>query len=151
MVASVTTMARTPFISHYWTPLDNLNYWTGFIVCLSNIESAVGMIASSVPPIRKLWKRGTPETTPIPNPKSLVTFGSTPIRAKPAGKKFRNPTDQGISFTSVHAGGDWTRIQELDSDTSVSRDREEITGIRAEYTYEVEMTRLSSIGEAKCP
>lgn len=142
-VASVTTMVRTPFISHYWTPLVDLNYWTGYIVFLSNIESAVGLIASSVPPMRKLF-RGKPaeaSSGATPDHKSLVTFGSAPVRAD---KKFRNPTDQGMSFTSVHAG-DWTRLHDRDSDAS----REDIAGIRAEYTYEVEMTRLSSVAETK--
>ncbi|KUI70897.1 hypothetical protein VM1G_05785 [Cytospora mali] len=141
-IASVTTMVRTPFISHYWTPSDNLDYWTGYIVFLSNIESAVGLIASSVPPIRKLFKRKSTEPSDgVVDHKSLVTFGSTPVRA---AQRFRNPTDQGMSFASVHAG-DWTRLQDRDSDTS----REEINGIRAEYSYDVEMSRLSSVMEAK--
>ncbi|ROW07791.1 hypothetical protein VMCG_03345 [Cytospora schulzeri] len=143
-IASVTTMARTPFISHYWTPYVDLNYWTGYIVFLSNIESAVGLIASSVPPMRKLFKGKPAESSSgahTPDHKSLVTFGSAPVRPD---KRFRNPTDQGMSFTSVHAG-DWTRLHDRDSDTS----RENIAGIRAEYTYDVEMTRLSNVSEAK--
>ena len=48
-----------------------------------------------------------------------------------------------MSFTTVHAGNDWTRLEDRDSDTS----REDITGIRAEYTYEVEMSRLSKVSE----
>lgn len=75
----------------------------------------------------------------------MVTFGHVPVRPKGVGKRFLNPTDQGMSFASVHAGGDWARLQDRDSDTS----REEINGIRAEYTYEVEMRRLSNISEMK--
>lgn len=99
-----------------------------------------------MPPIRKLFKRNAEEASggaPTPDHKSLVTFGSAPVRPE-NNKRFRNPTDQGMSFTSVHAG-DWTRLGDRDSDTS----REDIAGIRAEYTYEVEMTRLSNVVEGK--
>lgn len=103
----------------------------------------MGLIASSVPPIRKLFKGKPAESSggATPDHKSLVTFGSAPVRPD---KRFRNPTDQGMSFSSVHAG-DWTRLQDRDSDAS----REDIAGIRAEYTYEVEMTRLASVAETK--
>lgn len=104
----------------------------------------MGLIASSVPPIRKLFKRKPADGSgaQTPDHKSLVTFGSAPVRAD--NKRFRNPTDQGMSFTSVHAG-DWTRLGDRDSDTS----REDIAGIRTEHTYEVEMTRLSEVVEGK--
>lgn len=93
--------------------------------------------------MRKLFNRGRSTSGPVENSKSLVTIGSAPVRANGGGKKFRNPTDQGMSFTTVHAGNDWTRLEDRDSDTS----REDITGIRAEYTYEVEMSRLSKVSE----
>lgn len=144
-------MIRAPYIQHYWTPLDNLNYWTGYIVLLSNIESAIGLITSSVPALRKLkgillGSKSTPE--PASNkPKSLVTFGSLPVRNnQPASAmRFRNPTDQGVSFSTVHAG-DWTRLGDGDSDAdSSARDREaNVEGIRAEYSYQVELTSLPS-------
>lgn len=92
--------------------------------------------------MRKLFKKGA-SSAPSNNSKSLVTIGSAPVRANGNGKKFRNPTDQGISFTTVHAGNDWTRLEDRDSEHS----REDINGIRAEYTYEVEMSRLSKVSE----
>ncbi|POS71963.1 hypothetical protein DHEL01_v209642 [Diaporthe helianthi] len=143
-VASLTTMARAPFIQHYWTPLDNLNYWTGYIVLLSNCESAIGLIASSIPSINKFIYRKTtlahkPPQGIKPDRKSLVTFGSAPVRPKGSGKRFMNPTDQGTSFASVHAR-DWARLQDQESDTS----RDEVGGIRAEYTYQVELSKINT-------
>lgn len=142
-------MIRAPYIQHYWTPLDNLNYWTGYIVLLSNIETAIGLITSSVPALRKLKSilLGTDTSTDAKlasKPKSLVTFGSLPVRNQSA-MRFRNPTDQGVSFTSVHAR-DWTRLGDGDSDGSAARLRQEqeedIDGIRAEYSYQVELTKI---------
>ncbi|KAI3399779.1 hypothetical protein diail_5575 [Diaporthe ilicicola] len=141
-VASLTTMARAPFIEHYWTPLDNLNYWTGYIVLLSNVESAIGLIASSIPSINKfIYRRMTlAHNSPAalqPQRKSLVTFGSAPVRPKGSSKRFLNPTDQGMSFASVHTG-EWARLQDRDSDTS----RDDVNGIRTEFTYQVELSQI---------
>lgn len=155
--ASITTMIRAPFIQHYWTPLDNLNYWTGYIVLLSNIESAIGCITSSVPAVRKLKGRSTgahkaPRSDPTPlggahpgDHKSLVTFGSLPARNNtPSAMRFRNPTDQGVNFSSVHTSRDWTRLGDADSEGTAHDDEPEFGGIRAEYSYQVELIQLNS-------
>lgn len=153
--ASITTMIRAPFIQHYWTPLDNLNYWTGYIVLLSNVESAIGCITSSVPALRKLKRSMKPQRGSLPTPlggggganpehKSLVTFGSLPARNAPSAMRFRNPTDQGVNFSSVHTSRDWTRLGDADSESTAHYDEPELGGIRAEYSYQVELTQLSS-------
>lgn len=150
-------MIRSPFINHYFTPLDNLNYWTGYIVLLSNIESAIGCVTSSVPALRKLKRRSGKAShgsgTPTPNGglgghapehKSLVTFGSLPARGGGAASamRFRNPTDQGVNFSTVHTRSDWTRLGDGDSDATVHSSEPEFEGIRAEYSYQVELTEM---------
>jgi hypothetical protein len=116
--------------------------WTGYIVLLSNVESAIGLISSSIPSMNKFTYRKTnlahkPPPGLKPERKSLVTFGSAPVRPKRSSKRFLNPTDQGTSFASVHAG-DWARLQDQESDTS----RDEVGEIRAEYTYQVELSEM---------
>lgn len=169
--ASIATMIRAPYIQHYWTPTDNLDYWTGYIVLLSNVESAIGCIASSAPAFRKFGRSrknnhpsgGSSSQGPA-RPKSLVTFGSLPVRNNnySSSKLFHNPTDQGVSFASVQAGGQgnkWNRLPDgsttdATSDCSSSSRDEDLeangagagtgAGIRAEYTYEVELSHIKS-------
>lgn len=144
------TMIRVPYIQHYWTPTDNLDYWTGYIVLLSNLESAIGCIASSVPAFYKFgrWTKA-PNSNKARSPqapggqKSLITIGSLPVRNYSAARMFRNPTDQGVSFASVQAGN-WNRLPDgTDSSADIREEEDtEFDGIRAEYTYEVELTQL---------
>jgi hypothetical protein len=56
---------------------------------------------------------------------------------------FRNPTDTGLSFATVHAkGGDWERLQDGDSDKGNLLDQtNDGTRIRADYTYSVELSQ----------
>lgn len=151
-------MIRAPYIQHYWTPTDNLDYWTGYIVLLSNLESAIGCIASSAPAFRKFGRsrKGTDKLRSSQDAgaaagggrqKSLITFGSLPVRNYSSTKLFRNPTDQGVSFASVQAGqGNWNRLPDGADTSDCTRDDEEaeLSGIRAEYTYEVELTNIKS-------
>lgn len=67
------------------------------------------------------------------------------------GKGFGNPTDQGVSFVTVHASvnHDWTRLQEAESNTSEEETGMGSGGIRAEYSYSVEMSRLPNAGTPK--
>lgn len=143
-----------PVVIRQAHPSDRIAFpadYTGFIVLLSNIESAIGLIASSIPTLRKLIIRkargGSDKGAVGSGPKSLVTFGSAPVQRKGG---FRNPTDQGMTFATVHASAnrDWTRLRDGDSDTTaeealVGHGGGGGGGIRAEYTYEVEMSRLS--------
>jgi hypothetical protein len=56
---------------------------------------------------------------------------------------FRNPTDTGLSFATVHAKGDWERLQDGDSDKGnlLEDNAESKRGIRADYTYSVELSQ----------
>lgn len=161
-------MIRAPYIESYWTPTDNLQCkssfsptpisheiqltrlshkdWTGFIVLWSNIESAIGLIACSIPSLRALLMQTIKKPSTL-EPTSLVTIGGGREGAGSRSKGFRNPTDQGISFVSVHASAnrDWTRLQDGDSDSAGEESQVRgIGGIRAEYTYNVEISRLKA-------
>ncbi|KAH8671571.1 hypothetical protein BX600DRAFT_459305 [Xylariales sp. PMI_506] len=181
-LASIMTICRAPFIQHYADPTDNLMYYVGFIMLFSNVETAIGCIATSVPTLRLLFVRGREGTesgikTPDPirgvGGKSFVTFGGTPVSAldnggiggnnennnnnnnnhlKSGGRStrhiFRNPTDTGLTFTTVHAkggggGGDWELLQDGDSDKGglLEETVRHHNGIRADYSYTVELTQ----------
>ncbi|KAB8292962.1 hypothetical protein EYC80_007326 [Monilinia laxa] len=144
--ASISTMIRAPYIERYHNPTDNLLYYTGFIVLLSNIETAIGCIASSVPTFARFLRRNHPKdsfrSTPH-GPKDLVTFGSAPIsgRQNSKARAFRNPTDTGITFATVHAhkDGDWSRLH--DGDSEHNAELRTVDGIRTDYTYQVELSK----------
>ncbi|KAI0886610.1 uncharacterized protein GGS22DRAFT_199015 [Annulohypoxylon maeteangense] len=133
--ASVCTMVRVPYVKYYMD--DDLIYWLANLVLWSNIETAVGLIAGSVPILQKLIMRHFRKYNPSPTPNSvgLVTFGSAPIKSRNR-RVFSNPTDIGFSVTTVqtnHHPHDWERLED---DSSSGR-------IRADFTYEVETSQAS--------
>ncbi|KUI70258.1 hypothetical protein VM1G_05934 [Cytospora mali] len=162
-LASISTIARAPFISHYEHPHDNLKYYIGFIVLFSNIESGIGCIATSLPAIRKLYMRlakkevsesDSPGNTPKDDTdKTLVTIGgggSSPFSSRGRKSKvvFTNPTDRGVSLVTVQANsrgdGDWERLGDEEDEIPLSpyqdgRHSKPLGGIRADYTYSVEV------------
>jgi hypothetical protein len=115
----------------------------GNIVLWSNIESAIGLVAGSIPSLRRLIRRngnateiersgtGMPGRTP---PVGLGTFGSVPSgRRGGRSHSYKNPTDAGLSVTTIRGdGGDWRRLQ----DEMSYKENE----IHTNHTYEVELT-----------
>ncbi|KAH8661972.1 hypothetical protein BX600DRAFT_437403 [Xylariales sp. PMI_506] len=144
--ASISTMIRTPYIEYYRDPTNDLVYHIGNIVLWSNVETAIGLVAGSLPSLRRLImskvKKNSSENSTNQKPMGLVTFGgslpNTDRRSR--NRTFKNNTDLGVTVATVHAhgDGDWKRLHD-DSDQS-----ESMTGIRAEYTYEVEMSKRSN-------
>jgi hypothetical protein len=115
----------------------------GNIVLWSNVESAIGLVAGSMPSLRRLilsrvQRQPTDHSGLNQKPHDLVTFGSTPMNngRKSRNRTFRNPTDGGVSTATVHAhgDGDWRRLKDE------SGGEESIQGIRTHYTYEVAMS-----------
>jgi len=58
---------------------------------------------------------------------------------KGGNRSYRNPTDLGISMATVQSrgDGDWSRLQDESFD---KEDVENLKGIRADYTYEVDLS-----------
>ncbi|KAI0114180.1 hypothetical protein F4776DRAFT_638489 [Hypoxylon sp. NC0597] len=134
--ASVCTIMRAPYVKYY---ADNeILYWIAHIVLWGDIEVGVGLIAGSIPVMQKLIMRRIRKqnSCPSPGPLDLVTFGSAPVKGRNDRRIFTNPTDVGFNITTVHATHphDWERLE----DESSSR-----RCIRADYTYEVELTHSS--------
>ncbi|RYP27266.1 hypothetical protein DL768_011252 [Monosporascus sp. mg162] len=54
VLASVACVARIPYLSYY-TKTENVLYGVGYVILWSAVESAVGIIAGSLPSLRKLF------------------------------------------------------------------------------------------------
>ncbi|QSZ31439.1 hypothetical protein DSL72_001004 [Monilinia vaccinii-corymbosi] len=143
-VASICTIIRIPYIKHNRNPKDNLLYYTGFIVLLSNTETAIGCVASSIPAFRHLLRRQKPK-----NASSSALHGTHDAAAQGSGGRqnskvrvFCHPTDIGMTLASVRAHGDeeWTRLNGPDSDHSSDLSTGGV--IRSDYTYQVELSKL---------
>ncbi|OTA76412.1 hypothetical protein M434DRAFT_38854 [Hypoxylon sp. CO27-5] len=134
--ASVCTMIRASYTNYYSDP--EILYWIAHIVLWGNIEVGVGLTAGSIPVMQKLIMRRVRKqnSCPSPGPLGLVTFGSAPVKDRINRRVFTNPTDVGFTITTVHATHphDWERLE----DESNSRGC-----IRADYTYEVELSHSS--------
>ncbi|KAK2029944.1 hypothetical protein LX32DRAFT_638591 [Colletotrichum zoysiae] len=142
--ASICTMIRTPYIDNYNRPLDDFAYHIANIPLWSNIETAVGIVAGSLPALRQLVTRhaatqasskGTGGSSGLhPASAALVTIGGSGAANKSKGRKGLKS-----NFDVDDAEqGDWTR---LDEDTASDKESTvPIRGIRKETTYEVEMS-----------
>lgn len=170
--ASVATIARAPFISHYSNPTDNLlckssstsppnkrqclahtfspAVWVGFIVLFSNVELGIGCIASSLPSIRHLFNQVTGRETSQKSTgyNSSGANGSAGARSR----QFHNPTDAGQTHATVRvSGGDWVRLHDGDSDKGTLlpgkgvQNKQSMGGIRMDYTYAVESVELEPV------
>lgn len=157
--AGISTIIRTPYIRYYRTPTDNLvcmyhqlQYGksllttnaldhVGNIVLWSNIETTIGLVAGSIPTLRRLFMRSTDKTTGYSGSgmpavgtggNELRTIGGGGRRTK--NRSFKNPTDPGVSVATVHArkDNDWRRL----GDYSQSDQEHQI---RKDRSYKVEM------------
>ncbi|PSR79899.1 hypothetical protein BD289DRAFT_374923 [Coniella lustricola] len=156
-MASLTTIARAPFISRYRMPNDNLMYYIGYIVLLSCLETGIGCIAASLPSVRSFCIRVSGLDTQnssrdsTPRVKSLITIGGGGgggNSARAHHRVFSNPTDRGTTTTHIDGGtGDWERLsdQEHDKGAANKQDQREI---RADYTYTVELETIGGSSAA---
>lgn len=122
-------------------------YYCGYMVLFSNVEMGIGLFASSLPAIRRLYLLSIrPERSqgssqpPVINHDGLVTIGGGGAKknAKAMARTtvlsvFSHPADRGHSETRVDSGrGSWERLTDGGSDNGSKT-------IRAEYSDTVEM------------
>ncbi|EFQ25390.1 hypothetical protein CGRA01v4_02644 [Colletotrichum graminicola] len=142
--ASICTMIRTPYIDNYNRPLDDFAYHIGNIPLWSNVETAVGIVAGSLPALRQLVTRhvasqsatkGTSGSSGLaPSSAALVTIGGSGGTNK---SKARKGMKSNFEVDDAEHG-DWTR---LDEDTASDKESTvPIRGIRKETSYAVEMS-----------
>lgn len=111
-------------------------------------------MASSFPSLRRFYRRlqnkevgGDGGLTP--NTDDIITFGAGGSSkdglgrgSRSARNGFRNPTDVGISLATVQGRShkdNWERLHDGDSDKSDLLRLGSVKGIRAQYTYTVEI------------
>lgn len=124
------------------------------IAFTSLIESSIGIMASSFPSLRRFYRRLLKKDVGddgglTPNTDDIITFGASGPSKDGMGRgprssrnKFHNPTDMGISLTTVQGRSHkdkWERLNDGDSDKSNLLRMESVKGIRAQYTYTVEI------------
>ncbi|KXH60997.1 hypothetical protein CSAL01_06673 [Colletotrichum salicis] len=138
--ASVSTMIRTPYIDHYNRPLDDLAFHIASIPLWSNVETAIGFIAGSLPALRQFFlHRRSPRPTTLgqtdashglhPGSVGLVTIGGSGVTSKSKIRK-------GTNYEDDEAGqGDWTRLDE--DSVSEKGSTAPVRGIRKDMTFEV--------------
>ncbi|CAH0046321.1 unnamed protein product [Clonostachys solani] len=124
-LASVTTIARIPFLKAYREPEDNFLYQIGYVIILSLAECGIGLIAGSLPMARRLvrkWRGKDDETTETSRltPLSFMTFGdsgrsrrNTIVSLGPRGRN-GNPAT-GISQATVRAAQPSEAWEKLES------------------------------------
>ena len=116
----------------------------GNIILWSNIETAIGLVAGSLPTLRRVVKRARATSKPSSSNPNSIPFGTPgPSRSKNKNRDFKNPTDLGVSIATVHTvrgDGDWRKLQDEGFETFGAGEQGH-GGIRTDYTYEVELTR----------
>lgn len=119
------------------------------IVLCSHIETGIGLIAPSLPHLRRLvmlQKAKARQDAPRPPPSTddIVTIGRLPRSRtyRLALGFFRNPTDVGINLTTIQAKAEgsqaWKSTRGDASDDGELLERHDGKGIRTDYSYAVE-------------
>lgn len=156
-------MIRTPYIDNYNRPFDDLACWfrprnligiskpadpsphavhIANIPLWSNVETAIGLIAGSLPALRQFFAhhrspgattRGTEGSRGLhPGSAALVTIGGS------GGSKLRERKGLKSNFEVDEAEqGDWTRLEDNGSDKESTVP---IRDTQRDMTFEVEMT-----------
>ncbi|KAI1653393.1 hypothetical protein F4813DRAFT_393708 [Daldinia decipiens] len=137
LLASVCTVIRVSDIKQFTG--DGIHFWTLRTVLWSNIETAIGIIAGSMPVLQKIFLSQPKTREPITSSKApgSAPSHSAPIKSQSNREDFSNPFDTGCNITTVSASRrsrDWDRM----------KGRFNLPFIRAEYTYEVTRSGFSA-------
>ncbi|KAI2776151.1 hypothetical protein F4815DRAFT_503750 [Daldinia loculata] len=136
LLASVCTVIRVSDIQKVTS--DGKYFWTLRTVLWSNIETAIGIIAGSMPVLQKIVLSHPRKRESITSSKAPGSAPSHSAPRKPQSNRedFGNPFDVGCNITTVCASRrsrDWDRMEKGDN----------LPFIRAEYTYEVTRSDFS--------
>ncbi|KAI0843576.1 hypothetical protein F5Y06DRAFT_255294 [Hypoxylon sp. FL0890] len=118
-LAGVCAIIRLPYLKYYLIEQDQLFYFAN-IIMWSSIENGIGIIAASLPPIRKLFRYyGTTKDKKSSHERAgaIETIGGTPLSKNHVSTQLRNlsPRSTRRSDFGSHGSGPWNR---LDGDSS---------------------------------
>ncbi|KAK8058853.1 hypothetical protein PG994_009301 [Apiospora phragmitis] len=111
ILASIATCVRMPYLK-YWDAAkypENLLYHVAVTVICSNIENSLGVIACSLPPLRKLFRSYSGSSGDHINSKDTNSSQGHPVKLTPLNNDYRASAQSG-----TRANG-W---EELDDDCS---------------------------------
>ncbi|CAM1502609.1 Fc.00g073850.m01.CDS01 [Cosmosporella sp. VM-42] len=119
-VASTATIVRAPYLQYYLATKDKL-YWNGHISIWCQLESGIGIIAASLPSLRKLFNnyfdRSRNASGGVSGAKSsgaIRTIGGGEFT--PGGTQLDSLTPNGKGIRSVTvSGGKWRRLEDENS------------------------------------
>ncbi|OTA53282.1 hypothetical protein K449DRAFT_440123 [Hypoxylon sp. EC38] len=118
-LAGICAIIRLPYLKYYLIEEDQLYYFAN-IVMWSNIETAIGIIAAALPPLRKLFRYyGTTKdrTHSRSGGGALKTIGGTPLSKGNMSTQLRNlsPRNSRRSDFGSQGSGPWNRLDGGDS------------------------------------
>lgn len=143
--ASVATIVRAPYFARYASPEDDLSYWCGYMLLYSNIEMGIGLFASSLPAVRRLYRL-------VFKPELASGSGPTPHGSHQLAPLGRGDTGRDGTLSGAEAGkaqtyrpGNWERLADDGSDKGILINAEshgefrdgDKKQIRVEQTFEV--------------
>ncbi|KAI1139938.1 hypothetical protein F5Y05DRAFT_336530 [Hypoxylon sp. FL0543] len=113
-LAGICTIVRLPYLKYYLVEQDQL-YGFANIVMWSSIENGIGIIAASLPPIRKLFRYyGTTKDRSSSHDRAgaLQTIGGTPLSKNHVSTQLRNlsPRSTRRSDFGSQGSGPWNRL-----------------------------------------
>ncbi|TDZ74943.1 hypothetical protein CTRI78_v000389 [Colletotrichum trifolii] len=131
-------MIRTPYIDHFSRPTDDLAFHIANIPLWSNVETAIGLVAGSLPALRQLLnrKRVLPHAA-----KDAGHTGSTGIvTIGGSGRALKAKASKSLhsGYDATASGQDeWSRLDE--ESVSDKGSTSPIKGIRKDVTFDIEM------------
>ncbi|KAJ4259001.1 hypothetical protein NW762_008089 [Fusarium torreyae] len=131
--------------------IDSHADYIGYIVLFSCVEIGIGCIAASLPALRIMYLRArgkeTQASTSTPHANTIVTIGGGKVgedSSRGQRRVFTNPTDRGTTTTHINrSDSNWERLSDEDSDKGILVDGQN-GGIRADYSYSVELEPYKS-------
>ncbi|KAF7561128.1 hypothetical protein G7046_g3002 [Stylonectria norvegica] len=142
-VASAAVIIRTPYVRYYSVEKDRL-YYNGYVSIWCQLESGIGIIAASIPSLRKLFKtyfglsqHSSSNPSKIQSSRSggaIRTIGGSEFNGKGVQLDTLGGNGKATRSTNVTAGK-WRKI---DDDCASST-----RGIRSETTIDIETASLS--------
>ncbi|RYP18747.1 hypothetical protein DL765_003769 [Monosporascus sp. GIB2] len=130
VLASVACVVRIPYFSYY-TKTENVLYGVGYVILWSAVESAVGIIAGSLPSLRKLF--GYYFETPNNSYQrdsgarggAQNTIGGTPFSVVGRGHQLETLGSNGMRSNSVYmsskANNGWRPLDDESSARGIAR------------------------------
>ncbi|KAI1375843.1 hypothetical protein F4677DRAFT_102397 [Hypoxylon crocopeplum] len=114
--AGVCAIIRLPYLKYYLIEEDQLYHFAN-IILWSTVENGIGIIAASLPPIRKLFRYyGTTQekSYPVVRAGAIETIGGTPLTKNPVSTQLRNlsPRSTRRSELESEGSGPWNRLED---------------------------------------